>query len=1461
MKKTLYTALFALSGMFWASNVYGQQDPTRIGAGQLPYIMIILDTSGSMEWTDQGDERYPEFPGPNSEWVPGDEMGLDPSNPSAGPSRFGSCFVWEPQGCNNYRRPGWRINSNLPDWGWNLINAGGQGHLLNRWRAIRGDTHPDRIRLAPDSQPRHVTMKEVLTGDMVLWSKQHLDAGQYPLDPTFGPGCWFVPRQRGASIQSATEQMYCNGESRFEDLPDHDEPRPHFQEVFDDQVDNGLLDVLGTSAIFAVGLLDGYREDVSGWPNGLNDNMPGSAPSSTAITRNAAASEDTAGHYNLGLYQVIGPKKLDIPNSYLAEISRHVQVALVDSGYVHRSDGDAWKLTMKKKKGKGGGVQGRPELGLIYSNNADEYLDEDVLAKQPIARATALAAAVMDARQFLQNDTRFSDDPYALCRPKQIVIVTDGYPEPEAAGGAGAGLGNDALTPAFGYSDLTKYNYATAEDEIQDLVFPGMGNPRFMTRVHVVALDSGADAATQGRIADKMSQMAIDGQTCAEYALCGAELTNDCEWLPAPHGACDPSVRACLVGGQRSYANYEPPDLDGASVMCRYPALIMSRNDRDAIQEALASTLQSIVGGAGVASRTRTVVSDFLDDDTLLGGGQYRVYSGSRIQGSAFWRGILSRETLPCDTTITNSYDEGVGITDDSGLLSQDLHADIGEQVKCGPAVGGNCSVTKADNRRIFTSIPTEDLWSFVGDMYGGSTTFDSGHPLYHFRYDLMKVPETQDEFRGTSLPAPVLNESETLGTRIPLYAKEIEDALSGVTAWNPTGLYEYFAVADGSELERLFDVHRGRTLSKATGNRDTSRVITGILNSTPVVVPPPIRDLPIESYRLFRARYGDRPTMLYSATLDGQLHAIHVGELGGRIAIRDFVEDNSWAPTADVVRAASLGASPNGVDPHQREAWTYIPNMILRQLGNNTISQPSWMDGTPVVKDVRLCQANPERNSNRQACRAIRSSAADASQYLTGDQQWRTVLVQGLGESGAGYFALDVTRPGGLRAGAMAREVDRPDPIALWELDRVWEANQAKALLGRAVASDRARIAGPDSMATSYVDAGDPDCATANHVWSRSLLGKSVSTPEIATVVVGYNDSGTDILEQRPVAVFGGGLPDGSVCGISNGSAVYVVDLQTGTILRRFVSYYRPGDVNEYSFFPEDIGFTGSPTLYDSNTGSVATRGFIGDSRGRLFKIDLSNPLPHEWRMVMAIDPYDAASPLNAALGGQTLGPASGKPSIAVGPSRELIVTYGLGEPGDVTSAGQVQAVVTFAETGPTSFPINWFKIFPEGEKMTGDPIVFNRTIYFPTYAVPPGDACAPGAARIYGVEYFNEASTTPVGVFDPADPDFAGNPDVSIGGGGLYFEIPETLIRGLTITLGPICTGRGIGDATSDLDDSRYAVSQPQLIAQTGAAPAGGMSSRHKASTGTDAIGRITHNLQRRRGPVVPLNWSLIY
>ncbi|MEZ4459572.1 MAG: hypothetical protein R3E66_07540 [bacterium] len=127
----------------------------------------------------------------------------------------------------------------------------------------------------------------------------------------------------------------------------------------------------------------------------------------------------------------------------------------------------------------------------------------------------------------------------------------------------------------------------------------------------------------------------------------------------------------------------------------------------------------------------------------------------------------------------------------------------------------------------------------------------------------------------------------------------------------------------------------------------------------------------------------------------------------------------------------------------------------------------------------------------------------------------------------------------------------------------------------------------------------------------------------------------------------------------------------------------------------------------------------------------------------------YDIQDDADAILGASDVdfGPAAFKPVISRGPARQLVVSYGLGQPGETTVAGLAQAVITVAEQDGSLDPeLRWYQVLEEGEKLMGEPITFDSATYFPTYFVENADVCTPGKARIWGLKFFeNGPSNSP--------------------------------------------------------------------------------------------------------------------
>jgi hypothetical protein len=1627
-----------------------QQDPTTIGAGQKPMVIILMDTSASMEFTTAGEGRYPRRTGATGqdmvEWEDGSLLNegmhmrnnLMPGNiapTSRGPELAGPCYVWEPV-CSDYERPSWYPNTNL-------MPQNVSGPMKNRLDAMRGllsvnevagvvtlGAASDLVRFKDESQPRHVQLKEILTGDMILSPRVNLGMGQsLPSEQLFsllnpqdhGPGCWFVPRMGGSGFHKDILNM-CNTNAdgigttfttspenqSFNEFVDYTDPRPHFQEVHDRQLPTGLMDNLAGTVIFAVAMFDGIQGEyekpamgagrVKSGTHRTNDGMSHvdgsvlSGPFTSTPTRTpvalAAESDD---RYNLGVYKIIGPALMDIGArpTLLPSLSRMTQLALVDAGYLRNGNGKTnWEVKASDDAN---------EINYTLPRELEDYIVPFQMGHQPIAYATPLAAAMRDIHKFfvggqkafrkdgsvspaantvydpynigsnvkvkdVDKDTMIhspiTTDPYQYCRAKHVVMMTDGFPQPEW----GNGLGSDRLNDVYKYNDKDAlYPYGTAETEIAALVNdqrinPPMINgqmvdPKFQSRVHIVGLNVG-DAATQAvsctaadtslncQVRRKLGLMARAGNTCAYYYLCDPGASGLCEgdgkkYIPNSgawpvKGTCDPATENCLVLQLESNEfTFNPPN-GGAAFVCPAPALLLQKNDRpatapmgqvatvrDDLTQALQFVLNEVIDASGgVASRTRTSVTNTLDQ--FAGGlpktGQYRFYSGVDVGGGVFWKGILNRQELVCEGAAGANTTPSDDLTMDVTKAPREIHEDIAAQVT--EAMPGNFK----DNRRIFSIKP---LLDGTGKLVAPANT-ESG--LYPISFELVRLTAGQDEFMEPPTDPTMTQPGRLRGARLPFRIDALVRAqnASAITALNnilntidlggiplldatfdstvKPALQAVFGTTDVNEVVKIVNTGRGATSEKR------GRTLNAILNSSPVTVGPPELDIPVDSYRAFRARYANRPTMLYVSTLDGQLHAIHAGEMNGaeeRVLVRQFVkvrEDSQFGETG-IPDHVIPGTTNKNFEPvpmnqwSQREAWAYIPNMLVRKLGQSNNRQPNLMDGTPVVADVRLCDGRANLNQSVQACRSFRDSGT-----ISPEDQWRTVLVQGLGASGAGYFAIDITRAGGPTSAS--GDVISPDPIPLWEFNVGWEAEQIERLKAagkQSRYSPEGTVALPVNPDTNMLVT---DTGCAKNFGQRgfddySFLGLSASEPAIGTVALHSTSINASV--QRPVAVFSGGIkgdiPEHDACVLNArmGRAFYVVDMQTGSLLRRFVSY-RDKAGAEVRF---DAEVSGAPALFDTTPGTVTSRGYVGDSKGRLFRINFNfdkngdtRMTPEDWTMDLMFDPNDLVqgaslrTQVSAAVPGLingadaiNFGPASFRPAVALDNNRQIIVIYGLGERGETSSGGQAQAVVALRESFDAMGKLRvnadsvlWTHSFGEAEKLTGEPIVFNSGVYFTSFKENPANRCEPGKSRIWGVDFLGTANKGIRGVMPLVLPDGTDlRTDVSSGGeDGVLFEAEPlgadearwigpaaaTLIRGVTITLGPVCSVSLDPTNQQSFDGSQDP--QPQLIAQTGGATPGNAAFGGRQDPVAGGINRIVIPLRRPRTQTVPLSWA---
>ena len=323
---------------------------------------------------------------------------------------------------------------------------------------------------------------------------------------------------------------------------------------------------------------------------------------------------------------------------------------------------------------------------------------------------------------------------------------------------------------------------------------------------------------------------------------------------------------------------------------------------------------------------------------------------------------------------------------------------------------------------------------------------------------------------------------------------------------------------------------------------------------------------------------------------------------------------------------------------------------------------------------------------------------------------KWRTVLLFGLRSGGKGYIAIDVSNP--------------YQPRLLWEINNQSDKDPADSSKGTF-----------DRMSYTY---GKPLIANVLINWKGRLQERAVA---ILPGGVGLNQKNSSIVLNRTDPRQGG--------------VVYIVDLESGTLIKEIL----PIDPSKGIFASRARGIAAGPVGYAIQP-SIATRVFVGDVLGRLFRIDLTDHDPSQWKTTLFFNLFGA---------NEVPMPIMAAPTIAFNRRGELVLFGGTGNIQNVNSVTGVNKIFSLREVleiTNTSFlvkavpnfvaPLN--KYLPNefgtqpgrevsltsatGEKVTGSPVIFKGLAYFHTYIPSPAlPVCGvPGHARLYGV-HFDEA------------------------------------------------------------------------------------------------------------------------
>jgi len=462
----------------------------------------------------------------------------------------------------------------------------------------------------------------------------------------------------------------------------------------------------------------------------------------------------------------------------------------------------------------------------------------------------------------------------------------------------------------------------------------------------------------------------------------------------------------------------------------------------------------------------------------------------------------------------------------------------------------------------------------------------------------------------------------------------------------------------------------RGDRSGEAAGTyRARAHLLGDTVNAEPLLVRAPSYNYSDVGYQgsstTFKEANAGRARMVYQGANDGMLHAFN----------------------------AATGA----------EAWAYIPNLVMSKL-NNLSSKAGFIhtylvDGSPISGDVDFKNCCETGSGN----------------------DWRTILVGGLGKGGRGYYALDVTNPIASSEAAVASKV-------LWEF--------------------------PNSVTSSTLRSSA--ILNTGYSFGKPIIVKTVAKGWVVLVTSGYNN--------------------GTNAGDSGGDGLghlYVLNPMTGDLIADIPT---TGCTTTPTSSPCGLA---QISAYVENGNVDDTTDFVygGDLMGNVWRFNLSGNSVSSWsvaKFAVLRDAGSATQPVTTApelakivinsiayrfvyVGtGQYLGnsdvPGTGQNSHAT----QTQTMYGLVD--TTTSAlpdplrpSLVQQTLSGSPLQASSTPVNfatqngWLLDLPNaGERINTDPVLALGALDFTTN-IPSSTICVPGGSSwFYSLDYKSGGNIT---------------------------------------------------------------------------------------------------------------------
>jgi len=305
--------------------------------------------------------------------------------------------------------------------------------------------------------------------------------------------------------------------------------------------------------------------------------------------------------------------------------------------------------------------------------------------------------------------------------------------------------------------------------------------------------------------------------------------------------------------------------------------------------------------------------------------------------------------------------------------------------------------------------------------------------------------------------------------------------------------------------------------------------------------------------------------------------------------------------------------------------------------------------------------------------------------------------------------------------------------------------------------------ISGERGGGTYYValDVTDPSDPKILWEWTDpdGRLGFTWSRPEIGWVRL----SG----QEKFVAFVGGGYSSTD----NVGNTFYVVDIETGTKLRRF-------DVGDKS-----NKIPAGATAFDSDLDGRVNGVYFGDINGTLWKIKIEGEEDiNNWQLIKLSEPSTKTSVFYP-------------PAVTKNNQGKILVYYGQGDELNIFEQVSSNSFFEVWDKGDSGQMV-WEEKLAKGEKVLASPAVANNVVYFTTWLYTgASDNCGAGKGRLYGLTMTSTSYLGDQGalLLDPL------TGKEIVGGPKKYFDITDYFPEAKGIPSGPIVTNGMIYVSTS--------------------------------------------------------------